>query len=186
MVESRVTRVAPPARRRSDARVHLPPARRDRDLRVQREHLADVADRELHDEVVRRRLAQRGRPRRALAVGQGRARRDGDRARARDARRDRGLALPASSARETISFLVILPIALPGIVTGLALQATILERSRAARDQLQHLDDHHRARDLLHRRRLQQRRRAHAPDRRARSRRRRWISAPTRGRRSAT
>ena len=59
--------------------------------------------------------------------------------------------------KETISFVVILPIALPGIITGLALQATILNVLAAARHQLRDLDDHHRARDFLHRRRLQQR-----------------------------
>ena len=84
--------------------------------------------------------------------------------------------------RETISFLVILPIALPGIVTGIALNTTFSDTRGRSRP----LDDHHRARDVLHRRRLQQRSRAYAADRPGRSTRRRWISARTRGRRSAT
>ena len=60
--------------------------------------------------------------------------------------------------RETITLLVILPIALPGIVTGLALQTTYTTRRRPLRAD----DDHHRPRDVLHRRHLQQRGRASA------------------------
>ena len=65
MVETRLTRVLLRLGAGSDPRLHLPPARRDRHLRVQREHLPDLADRELHDEMVQRCLAQRGRSRRA-------------------------------------------------------------------------------------------------------------------------
>ena len=54
------------------------------------------------------------------------------------------------------------------------------------RDRLRPADDHHRARDVLHRRRLQQLARAPAPRCRGRSRRPRPTSAPTPGRRSAT
>ena len=58
--------------------------------------------------------------------------------------------------RETISFLVILPIALPGIVTGMALNATFNTVGRRVDLGLLTIID--RPRDLLHRRRLQQRR----------------------------
>ena len=56
--------------------------------------------------------------------------------------------------RETISFLVILPIALPGIVTGIALNSTF---TQVLGIDLEPVHDRGRARDLLHRRRLQQR-----------------------------
>ncbi len=57
--------------------------------------------------------------------------------------------------RESISFLLVLPIALPGIITGMALNSyfVVLEV------QLRALDDRDRPRDVLRRRRLQQRRR---------------------------
>ncbi len=71
-------RAAPPRRGR-DARVHLRPARRDRALRVQRERDPGLADRELQHQVVQRRVRGRGRPRGALALGAGSARRDGAR-----------------------------------------------------------------------------------------------------------
>ena len=58
--------------------------------------------------------------------------------------------------RETISFLVILPIALPGIVTGVALNNTF---TQVLGDRTQPLHGDRRPRHLLHRRRLQQRRR---------------------------
>ena len=84
--------------------------------------------------------------------------------------------------RETISFVVILAIALPGIVTGMALSTTFATFARAARV----LHDRHRARDVLHRARLQQRDREAAQDRRSPSRRLRLTSAPTPSRRSVT
>ena len=62
--------------------------------------------------------------------------------------------------RETISFLVILPIALPGIVTGIALNSTFTQILGITSSLLTH---RHRPRDLLHRRRLQQRDRSAAP-----------------------
>ena len=62
--------------------------------------------------------------------------------------------------RETISFLVILPIALPGIVTGVALSNTF---TQVLGVEPQPLHGDRRPRDLLHRRRLQQRRRPSAP-----------------------
>ena len=63
--------------------------------------------------------------------------------------------------RDAVSFLVVLPIALPGIVTGIALNATFTQvLGVVARP----ADDRHRPRDVLHRRRLQQRRRAAAAD----------------------
>ena len=72
-------------------------------------------------EVVPRRLARPGGAQRAHALAEGRARRDGGRARARD---DGGR--PRSRrfrffGREAISFLLVLPIALPGVITGIAL-----------------------------------------------------------------
>ena len=81
--------------------------------------------------------------------------------------------------RETISFLVILPIALPGIVTGIALNSTF---TQVAGISLSLFDDRRCPRDLLHRRRLQQRDRPAAEDVDLRSRRRRQISARPRGR----
>ena len=67
--------------------------------------------------------------------------------------------------REAVSFLLVLPLALPGIITGMALDSffTFAEASR-----LLDLDDRDRPRDLLRRRRLQQRPRAAAAHRRAR------------------
>ncbi len=53
--------------------------------------------------------------------------------------------------RDTVTLLVILPIALPGIITGLALQTTFTTVDMSLRP----ADDHHRPRDVLHRRRLQ-------------------------------
>ncbi len=186
MVESRVTRCRPPTRRRRDARVHLLPARRDRDLRVQREHLADLADRALHDEVVQRRLARRGRVREALWTSVKAAL--GATAIALvlgTLRVDRRVALPLLRQGDDL-----VPRHPPDRAArdhhGARAAGDDPQRPHSARDQLQHLDDHHRPRDVLHRRRLQQRGRAHAPDYRARSRRRRWILAPTRGRPSAT
>ena len=64
--------------------------------------------------------------------------------------------------RETISFLIILPIALPGIVTGMALNATFTQ-VLGSRPVAVHRD--RRPRHVLHRRRLQQRGRAAAAGR---------------------
>ena len=61
--------------------------------------------------------------------------------------------------RETISFLLVLPIALPGVVTGIALRTTL----RDLRHRLRAADDHRRPRDVLRRHRLQQRHRPAAP-----------------------
>ena len=58
--------------------------------------------------------------------------------------------------------------------------------SRCARPRSRLLDHRRRPRDVLHRHRLQQRRRAPAPPAARAGSRRRWISAPTAGRRSAT
>ena len=68
------------------------------------------------------------------------------------------LAVPryAFFGRETISFVVILPIALPGIVTGMALSTTFATLSAA---DFGHVHDRRRPRDVLHRARLQQRHR---------------------------
>ena len=66
--------------------------------------------------------------------------------------------------RETISLLVILPIALPGIITGIALRSAF----NLADIPFSLLDHRARPRDLLRRRRLQQRGRALPPHRAAR------------------
>ena len=68
--------------------------------------------------------------------------------------------------RQTVSFLVILPIALPGIVTGIALNATIDTVLEPVGIGVRAVHDRRRPRDLLHRRRLQQRRRPPPSDRR--------------------
>ena len=88
--------------------------------------------------------------------------------------------------REVVSFAVILPIALPGIVTGLALLATIIDVLGPLGRRVRTRDDHRRPCDVLHRRHLQQRHRPAAAHRRARSTKPRPTSAPTPGRRSAT
>ena len=61
--------------------------------------------------------------------------------------------------REAISLLLILPIALPGIITGIALRSAfgLLDIPFSV------LDHRDRPRDLLHRRRLQQRHRPLPP-----------------------
>ena len=56
--------------------------------------------------------------------------------------------------KEGITLLILLPIALPGIVTGICAALGL----RARRHPFSYLDDRARARHLLHRRRLQQRR----------------------------
>ena len=55
--------------------------------------------------------------------------------------------------REAVSLLLVLPIALPGIITGISLRSAF----SLGGDPLQLLDHRARARDLLHRRGLQQR-----------------------------
>ena len=66
--------------------------------------------------------------------------------------------------REAISFLLVLPIALPGIITGMALNSYFTYWQHRLRP----LDDRDRPRDLLRRRRLQQRARARTGARPAR------------------
>ena len=61
--------------------------------------------------------------------------------------------------RETISFLLVLPIALPGVVTGIALRTSV----RDLRRRLRAADDRRRPCDVLRRHRLQQRHRPAAP-----------------------
>ena len=62
--------------------------------------------------------------------------------------------------REAISFLVILPLALPGIVTGMALNTAF----RTLGFDVRAVHDHRRARHVLHRGHLQQRHRPPPPD----------------------
>ena len=114
------------ARRGLDARVHLPPAARHRGIYAFNANITQTWPIEsyttkwfsvaLADEGVRDAL---------LLSVEGGVRGDRDRAGSRNPRRDRRFAQSVLRTR-TISFLVILPIALPGIITGLALQATIL------------------------------------------------------------
>ena len=84
------------AHRLDGARHPLPlgAARLDHGVRLQLVERAELADPRLHDEVVQRRLAFAGGPRRALALGARRARRDRRRARARLRGRRRRRTLP--------------------------------------------------------------------------------------------
>ena len=112
---------------------------------------------------------------RAEAVAEGGGARDRDRARAR-ARRPRSASHRFRFfGREAVSFLLVLPIALPGIITGMALNSFFTFWQR----QLRALDDRDRARDLLRRRRLQQRARAAAAHVRLADR---GVDGPRRGR----
>ena len=84
--------------------------------------------------------------------------------------------------KQTVSLLILLPIALPGIVTAIALSnafTTILGI------ELVHLVAGHRARDVLHRGGVQQRASPGCGGWAATSRRPRWTSAPRGSRRSA-
>ena len=118
----------PAARRRRDhARLHLHPAARDRDLRLQRRQLPDVAAAGPDDQVVRGGDRQSGRARRAVDVDQGRGGRDRDRPRCSARLASFAVARFRFFGRETISFLVVLPIALPGVVTGFALSNTFTQ-----------------------------------------------------------
>ena len=72
---------------------------------------------------------QPGRAQRVRDLAHGRARRDRHRARARHARRAGGRSATASSAARRSRSCVVLPIALPGIVTGIALQTHVHARS---------------------------------------------------------
>ena len=64
--------------------------------------------------------------------------------------------------RDAITFLLVLPIALPGVVTGIALNSFFTTTPSTASALA--VDDRDRPCDLLHRRRLQQRRRPAAAD----------------------
>jgi hypothetical protein len=101
--------------------VHLPAADSDRALRVQRERHAELADPDLHDEVVLDRLPRRERPPGALALGRAAL---GATAVALVLGTLTSLAVSRFDffGREADLAVVILPIALPGIITGLALQ----------------------------------------------------------------
>ena len=94
--------VAAACRHGADARVRLHADRRDRALRLQREPHPGVADQGLDARVVRPRAAQPGRARRADALGQGGARRDTPRARARHARVPCRCALPLLRPRDDL------------------------------------------------------------------------------------
>ena len=84
--------------------------------------------------------------------------------------------------RETVSLLIVLPIALPGIVTGIALNAAFTSGRHRVR--LHHAD--HRPRHVLHRGDVQQRASPGCDACRRTSRRPAPTSAPTRSRRSAS
>ena len=107
---------------RARARVPLHPDRGHLPVRVQLVERAELADRRADDEVVLARDPQRRHAAGALAVAEGGGARD-------------AIALVLGSAasfgvhrfrffgREAISFLLVLPIALPGIITGMALNS---------------------------------------------------------------
>ena len=184
MVETQAHAVSPSARRAGHAHVHLRTARAHRALCLQQERHASLADRAVQHEVVLGRLSRRCRPRGAEELDPRGSRRDGCRARARHARLARRCPLPLLRAR------------------GDHLRRHPADRASRHRHRagaagddhrrprphgcaLRAHDDRHRPRDLLHRRRLQQRHRA-APSTAGSSTRRLPISAPTPGRPSAT
>ena len=111
--------------RLGDRRVAVPvhPDRHDRDLRVRPFERAELADPALHDEVVLGRVARRAGARRAEALVEGRPRRR--RSSRSSSGRSRRSRCTGSSffGREAISLLLVLPLALPGIITGIALQS---------------------------------------------------------------
>ena len=84
--------------------------------------------------------------------------------------------------RETISFVFVLPIALPGIITGMALNSFFVTGGLEPLD----LDDRDRARDLLRGDRLQQPARPAAADVALAARGVDRTSVPTAGRRSGS
>ena len=143
-----------------DPGVHLHPDRDHRPLLVQRGEGGDLADHLVHPRLVR--------ARRSATPGSGSAFVNSIEA----AIGATLLALVFGSllalavgrhrffGRETISLIVILPLALPGIVTGIALNTTFRDDRLPVRP----VHDHRRARHVLRRRRLQQRDRAAAPD----------------------
>ena len=107
---------------RSRRPLPLGPARDHPRLRLQHLEHPELADPGLHLAVVPGRVA---RPRRSLgaaALAQMRAGRDGHRARARDDGRRRRPRF-RFFGREALSFLLVLPIALPGVITGIALNS---------------------------------------------------------------
>ena len=182
-MESRAARGSSMRAGRCDrAPLPLPPARHRADLRVQRQRRAGVAPDGVHDEVVRGRLERcgdaRGPAANSIVIALVAA----------------AVALVLGSlaafavhrfrffGRETISFALVLPIALPGIITAMALSSAI----EHDRHHVLAVDDHDRPRDLLRRRGVQQRDREAPADARDRSSRRRWTWAPTAGRRSGT
>ena len=92
-------------------------------LRVQPLERADLADQALLDALVQRRLARPGGARRVRALAQGGLRGDG-------VALVLGTAAAFAVARyrffgvNSVSFLVVIPIALPGVITGIALQSS--------------------------------------------------------------
>ena len=89
--------------------------------------LAGVADRPPHARLVRQGVPQPGRARRAVDVVEGGVAATPYRADAR-ARSPRSPSRnTASTGKDAVSFLIILPLALPGIVTGMALNATFTQ-----------------------------------------------------------
>ena len=94
-------------------------------VRVQPLQRAELAAVGPLDEVVRLDVAQRGNAPRAVAVGARGPARDRDRDRARlDGARSRSHRF-RFFGREAISFMLVLPLALPGIITGMALNSFI-------------------------------------------------------------
>ena len=141
---------------------------------------AEVADRGVHDEVVRARPGDE--PRRPRGARRTRSIVASIATLARARPRERSPRSPStgsgSSGGTRSRSSSCCRSRCPGIVTAIALNASI----NNVRHPVQPVDDHDRPRDLLHRGRLQQRDRAAAPDARPRSSRRRWTSGPTGGR----
>ena len=114
-------------------------------------HIRLPADR-LHAGLVAGRVAQRGHVEVAGQLGGRRPRRNGDRSGPRHHGGVRGAAVSLLRPN-VVSLLVVLPITLPGIVTGIALNATF---TSAARHHAGHRHGDHRPCHVLHRHRLQQ------------------------------
>ncbi len=163
MVESRLTRVL----LRGGALVTLAfiylPLFVIAPLRVQQERHAGLADREVQHEVVLGRVQRPRRTRCPEELAHRGARRDRDRTRARDARLDGGGALQLLRARDH-HVRRDPPDRAPGDRHRARAPGDDHRRPRAVRAHVRAHDDHHRPRDLLRRRDLQQRDRADAPN----------------------
>ena len=121
-MESPWLRVGAAGLGRAGAGVPVHPDRADRAVRVQPLEHRELADRGLLAALVLRGLARPAGAQRVPAVGPGRAGRDRAGPAARLGRRLRAAQF-RFFGREAISFLLVLPLALPGIITGIALNS---------------------------------------------------------------